>query len=92
MWIDVYRNHSWERAATVDDKLVPLDVATNFALHIGDYTDAQNVAIIDENTGEVLWDYAEHIKLPIEDYFPEPFYADDEMGFNPYIGGYDFDC
>lgn len=44
--------------------------------------------LVDAQTGEVIdWYDPEEED---EDYFPED--SDLEMGFNPYLGAYDFDC
>lgn len=49
---------------------------------------ANDIAITDLTTGEVIWSISDAISIEEEDY--EPDY--DEMGFNPYEGCYDYDC
>lgn len=48
---------------------------------------AENAQIIDMETGEVIYDYLDEAENA-----NEPAESDLEMGFNPYLGTYDFDC
>lgn len=49
---------------------------------------ADDIAITDLTTGEVIWSISYANSIEEDDY--EPDY--DEMGFNPYEGCYDYDC
>lgn len=73
----------------------------DYTTEIEDYKDALHSArtmaefidfvdIVDKETGEVV--YSSYIDDEDED--PDDYYDDDvdETGYNPYIGGYDFDC
>lgn len=62
-------------------------------------TPADNIAIIDLTTGEVMWEWAsdDDLQALLEDgahiVNGEPMYPIDiEVGFNPFMGGYDYDC
>ena len=48
---------------------------------------AENAQIIDMETGEIIYDYLDEVENS-----DEPAESDLEMGFNPYLGTYDFDC
>lgn len=52
--------------------------------------------LVDGNTGEVIEDfgYEPEDDPDLEDYsdYEEGFSADLDMGFNPYLGAYDFEC
>ena len=47
---------------------------------------ADRIEVFDLDTGEIVVD----LSADDDDY--EPSDGDLEMGFNPYLGGYDFDC
>lgn len=52
--------------------------------------DCDNVVIIDEQTGEILWDKLDELYKNID--IEESEWIDDDCGFDPYLGCYDFDC
>lgn len=61
-----------------------------FEIHSAEYEEAQEVLreIAEENEeAESL--YAEYDE---DDVLDDYEYGDDDMGFNPYMGCYDFDC
>ena len=57
--------------------------------HSAEYEEAQEVLrkIAEEDEAESL--YAEYDE---DDVLDDYEYGDDDMGFNPYLGCYDFDC
>lgn len=57
--------------------------------HSAEYEEAQEVLrkIAEEDEAESL--YAEYDE---DDVLNDYEYGDDDMGFNPYLGCYDFDC
>lgn len=85
--IDIYKNHDWTSIALCSD-IVPLNAMVSMALALGSdpAVGADDVAIYDMDTGEILWGLSS-----AEDYnYPDDW--DDEVGFNPYEGCYDYDC
>lgn len=52
--------------------------------------DCDNVVIINEQTGEILWDKLDELYKNID--IEESNWIDDDCGFDPYLGCYDFDC
>lgn len=97
--VDLYRNGDWESIALFANTCT-LDAMTQFCIHqfeLGNSleTPAENIAIIDMDTGEVMWDWIgdSHDDLDDFDYGDWDVAApDDDCGFNPYEGCYDYDC
>lgn len=60
-----------------------------YETHSAEYEEAQEVLreIAEEDEAESL--YAEYDE---DDVLNDYEYGDDDMGFNPYLGCYDFDC
>lgn len=59
-----------------------------YEIHSAEYEEAQEVLReIAEEEAETL--YAEYDE---DDALDDYEYGDDDMGFNPYLGCYDFDC
>lgn len=90
--IDVFDGNKWKPVALMADT-ADFEAMTDFCVRQFDNgnsmtTPAENIAIIEIETGEVLWDYA-HNFAP-DDCEPDDW--DAEMGFNPYEGCYDYDC
>ena len=82
--INVLKNDNWEFFALVGTD-APMDAIKAFCDRVYEVeTLADDVAIVDSETGEILWN-----RGPFED---EPIDWDTEMGFNPYEGCYDYDC
>lgn len=78
--------HDWTSIALFAD-IVPEGVLVDAALAIwNDIEGAADFAIVDMDTGEILWNAADAQEYECE----EPDY--DECGFNPYMGCYDYDC
>lgn len=46
--------------------------------------------VIDEETGEILFTLSRDDDDEEEEYFPDDWM--DEVGYNPYMGCYDYDC
>lgn len=83
--IDVCADGEWETIALFSD-VVPLSIMTNCARDTWDNVEnASDVAVLDMDTGEILYSAAAE-----RDY--EPADIDDDCGFNPYEGCYDYDC
>lgn len=83
--VSVFVDNSWEGIALFADS-VAFDAMIDFCVRQYENTaSADNIAITDLETGEVLWDYA-------HDFEPEWPDDVDETGFNPYEGCYDYDC
>ena len=61
-----------------------------FEIHSAEYEEAQEVlreiAEEDEEAESLYTEYDE------DDVLDDYDYGDDDMGFNPYLGCYDFDC
>ena len=61
-----------------------------FEIHSAEYEEAQEVLReIAEEDEEAESLYAEYDE---DDVLDDYEYGDDDMGFNPYLGCYDFDC
>ena len=98
--------------AEFDASVVNLDTIINCALHIGDQfqhkiTFATDVAVVDANTGEIVWNYRDNVadgwhtneKIEWEDVICDQDDwidlhedFDEDMGFDPYLGCYTDDC
>lgn len=89
--VNVYQNENWESIALFSDK-VSLDAMIEFAIvqfENGNslLTPGANIAVIDLDTGEVLWNW---LDAENEDF--EPNWIDDDCGFDPYLGCFTDDC
>ena len=98
MTIQTYHGDHWNTVATFDDAVVDINVIKTCALHIGDQFQyntcfVQDVAVVDETTGEVLWNYADCVaggwNAEIEDWHDD---CDNDCGFDPYLGCFTDDC
>lgn len=86
--IEIYRMNagSWETLAMFDPVVFDEMVEASKAMFVNPLLSAENVAIVDDLTGEVLWDACS------EDEDCEPADIDDDCGFDPYMGCYTDDC
>lgn len=80
-----YNDGEWTSQALLSDG-IDFDAIKDFAnaLYMGN--DFADVAIVDNETGEVLWN-----GVDAEDY-DEPGDIDDDCGFDPYLGCFTDDC
>ena len=90
--VSIFNGQSWDGVALFADK-ADFDAMVDFCLRQFENgnsitTPAENIAITDLETGEVLWDYC-HDFEPQDD---EPAFIDDDCGFDPYMGCYADDC
>ena len=84
--IMTYNDGEWTGQALFSDALDFGGIeAYAMALYMG--TDFADVAIVDNETGEVLWN-----GVDAEDYDHEPGDIDDDCGFDPYMGCFSDDC
>ena len=96
----VFRCGDWETIAEFDER-VELDSIQNFCVSQFDCGNSlalpcEDIVIVNALTGEILWDYEYDFDSDDDD---DEFYdeydideADLEIGYNPYLGGYDYDC
>lgn len=104
--VDVFFIDEWRTIAMFDSDC-DLDNVIAFAnaqFNLGNSltTPAENIAVIDLTTGEILWDWIDDqdevdwqalLESGAHIVNGEPMYPIDiECGFNPYMGGYDYDC
>lgn len=86
--INTYNDGEWNGVALFADTIdlrVIIDTACAIYEGSNDYAD---VAVIDMETGEILWN-----GVDAEEYDePDDGDWDREMGFDPYEGCYSFDC
>ena len=84
--IQVYNGLDWAKVAVFSAE-VPYDAIEEMArgLAVNPLVLQQNIAIIDDETGEVMWDDASAND-------DEPADIDDDCGFDPYEGYFTFDC
>lgn len=82
-------NGEWTKIADFYHMDVVDDVILNTALaiEVSPWIPHDLVAIIREETGEIVWDDDESYQD--EPYFNDP---DDDCGFDPYLGCYTDDC
>ena len=81
--VSVFDGRSWDGVALFSDK-ADFDAMVDFCIRqFENGTPAENIAITDLETGEVLWDYSHDF---------EPEWPDDDFGFDPYEGCYTYDC
>lgn len=80
--------NGWEKIAIFDPTVVQEMIGTGRAIAVNPLIGAENVAIIDHMTGEVVWDSCSEAKD--EDY--EPDNIDSDFGFDPYLGCFTDDC
>jgi hypothetical protein len=82
--IQIYRMNagSWETLAMFTPTIFDEMVEAGRAMFVNPLLSAENVAIVDDLTGEVLWDACS------EDEDCEPADIDDDCGFDPYMGCY----
>ncbi len=70
---------------------IPIGVAADMCLALwNDIEGAGDVAIVDENTGEIVWSYAVERQREELEWFDD--FCDDDCGFDPYMGCYTDDC
>lgn len=80
--------NGWEKIAIFDPTVVQEMIDTGRAIAVNPLIGAENVAIIDHMTGEVVWDSCSEAED--EDY--EPNDIDSDFGFDPYMGCFSDDC
>lgn len=83
--VKIYANGEWTRVALFEPAFY--SEAEEFAYYLmydAEY-DAQNVAIVDPLTDNVLWD-----AVSADQY--EPADIDSDCGFDPYLGCFTDDC
>lgn len=87
--IKTYYNGEWTKIADFYHMDVVDDVILNTALaiEVNPWIPHDLVAIVREETGEIIWDNDESYQD--EPYFNDP---DDDCGFDPYLGCYTDDC
>lgn len=83
----IEKNNETESVALFSD-IIPTSAMYAFADACVDDETIFNAKIINLDTGEVLYDVQDEKENPI-DVLEGCF---DEIGYNPYIGCYDFDC
>lgn len=86
-YCEVERNNETESVALFSDT-IPTSTMYAFADACVDDETIFNAKIIDLDTGEVLYDVQEENSYAEME--REGMY--DEIGYNPYMGCYDFDC
>ena len=88
--VEILVNNEWTPVALFSDN-VPEIAMKRFANTMFDeIDDCENVLITDMEAQSVIWEYYDdEIE---EEYEGDIDEADLEMGFNPYLGGYDYDC
>lgn len=78
--------NSWTPVALFSD-FIPVPVLADLGRTLWNNIDeADNVAILEVDTGVVVWDHND------DTWQDEPAYLYDECGFDPYEGCYTFDC
>jgi len=65
----------------------PVHAMFNFCNAFANHSAVVGIRVVDMDTGEIIFDWWDEDNAD-----PEPSDDDLEMGFNPYLGGYDFDC
>lgn len=80
--------NGWEKIAIFDPTVVQEMIGTGRAIAVNPLIGAENVAIIDHMTGEVVWDSCSEAEE--EDYEPDDI--DSDFGFDPYMGCFSDDC
>lgn len=80
--------NGWEKIAIFDPTIVQEMIGTGRAIAVNPLIGAENVAIIDHMTGEVVWDSCSEAEE--EDYEPDDI--DSDFGFDPYMGCFSDDC
>jgi len=80
--------NGWEKIAIFDPTVVQEMIGTGRAIAVNPLIGAENVAIIDHMTGEVVWDSCSEAED--EDYEPDDI--DSDFGFDPYMGCFSDDC
>ena len=76
----------WTSVALFSD-IVPVDVLADMGRTLWDDVDgADDAAVIDMDTGEVMWCHTN------DTWQDEPAFIDDDCGFDPYMGCYTDDC
>lgn len=78
----------WEKIAIFDPTVVQEMIGTGRAIAVNPLISAENVAIIDHMTGEVVWDSCSEA----EEEDCEPDDIDSDFGFDPYMGCFSDDC
>lgn len=75
-----------------------MDTAIEMANGVIEKFSADEIACCDANTGEVIFIARAHDDECVEEvddnslYYDDPDEWMDEVGFDPYVGGYTFDC
>ena len=78
-------NQNWECVALFSD-IIPIGIMANCGRDIWDRIEgASDVAVLDRDTGEILWN-------AVDDQEYDPDDCDNDMGFDPYMGCYTDDC
>jgi len=76
----------WTPVALFSD-IIPVDVLADMGRTLwNDVDGADDVAVIDIDTGEVVWCHTD------DTWQDEPAFIDDDCGFDPYLGCYTDDC
>ena len=91
---DIHTDNGWESIALFSDAcaLDAMEQFCTFQFELGNSltTPADNIAIIDLDTGEVVWDWIGDSQDDLD--YDEPANIDDDCGFDPYEGCFTFDC
>lgn len=85
--LQIYRHGNWDVVARFNAEVYDGAVAMADCLAVDPMIGADNIAIVDDTTGEVVWSL-DADKNPFE----EPDWIDDDCGFDPYLGCFTDDC
>lgn len=82
----IHKDNSHESLALFDSKC-SIESMIDFgrAVAVDPSLGAKDAYVMDMDTGEILWNIEDE-----DEYYPDDW--DDEVGFNPYEGCYDYDC
>lgn len=89
--VAIFANDVWETVAFFQDK-AKFDAIIAFCVNqFESSSSAENIAIIDTDTGEVLWNWCDD--WDNDDYDDEPYDSPyDELNYDPYMGCDFYDC
>ena len=95
--IQFYRMNagSWETFVRFNPVVFDEMVEAGKAMFVNPMLSVENIAIVDDTTGEVLWDACSEDEPAFIDDDPCDIEWDDhyyDMGFDPYMGCYTDDC
>lgn len=85
--LQIYFDNTWRVVARFDAEVYDGAIAMADCIAVDPMIRAENIAIVDDMTGEVVWSLDTD-----ENPFEEPADIDDDCGFDPYEGCFTYDC